>query len=262
MPIPIVERSEREMAQKIRRRIKSLDMVADCKEVTLGFTRKKPNIHSHVLLRGGPSFEETHTICYGIDREVRGLVPNARVVIHSTQGMADDGRDIWKIVKRTAEEEPGSRGVQNIHLKKTDGNLGVDFHLQVSTLVTGNEANQLEARTTQNLKAADPRISEVVLHRNTVSDLVSGERWGHGTELRSYLEHVSKRFPDIMWLGPPTIWPMSDGLHLAARVAFKPGFGDAKTTQIRSEFAAAIRRGYPVIALADIIEELRTLGEI
>src|ERR1700758_383825 len=103
MPIPVVERSEREVANKIRRKVRSLAGVAECREVTMGFTRKKPNIHSHVLLRGNPSFEQTHPICSMIDREVRILVPNARVVIHSEPDAAGDTSDIWKIVKRIAD---------------------------------------------------------------------------------------------------------------------------------------------------------------
>jgi Dimerisation domain of Zinc Transporter len=262
MPIPLVERSDRELGRKVRRNVQSLGEVASCKEVTVGFTRKKPSIHFHVLLNGNPSFEETHKICSRIDREVRHLVPNARVVIHSESSGTDKTKDVWKIVKRVADGEPGSRGVQNIHVRKANGNLGVDFSLQVSTLVTGTKADELESRISQKIRTADPHISEVVVHQESVPYLVFSEQWGQGTEMRAYVEHVSKRFPEIVWLGPPIIRRMNDGLYLADRVAFTPGTSADRASQIRLELGAAIKNGYPGIARTEIIEEQENFGEM
>jgi hypothetical protein len=262
MPIPLVERSDRELAAKIRRKIQSLAEVAECKEVTVGFTRKKPNIHFHVILRGNPSFEETHKICYGIDRAVRSLVPNSRVVIHSESSETKADKDVWKIVKKTAEAQPGSRGVQNIHLRNMDGNLGVDFNLQVTAAAKGKHAEELRARIVQELKAAEPRIADVVIHLRSVSYVIFSEQWGHGNELGFYVEHVAKRFPEIVWLGPPVIRRIGDELHLVDRVGFIPGIPDQKATQITSEFGTAIRNGYPAISRADIIQQPGPIGEM
>jgi Dimerisation domain of Zinc Transporter len=262
MPIPVVERSERDVANKIRRRVRTLEGVAECNEVTMGFTRKKPNIHFHVLLKGNPSFEQTHPLCSMIDREVRNLVPNARVVIHSEPSSTNDTTDVWKVVKRTAEGEPGSRGVQNIHLRDLSGKLGVDFNIQVSTAVSGDMANEFQERVIQNLKAASSRISEVIIHQQSVSYLVLSEQWGHGTEMMAYLEHISKRFPEITWVGPPVVWRKSDGLHLADRVRFAKDTSSERVTQIRSEFESAIKNGYPAIIRAEIVQDQGTIGEM
>ncbi len=262
MPIPLLERSDREMAQRVRRRVQSLADVASCKEVTVGFTRKKPSIHFQVELKGNPSFEDAHKICSRIDREVRHLVPNARVIIQSESSGIDKTKDVLKIVKRVAEAEPGSRGVQNIHLRKMNGDLGVDFSLQVSTLMTGKKADELESRISQKLRGAEPRISELVVHQESVPYLVFSEQWGHGTEMRAYVEHVSKRFPEIVWLGPPIIRRTTDGLYLAGRVAFTPGTSADRASQIRSELGAAIKNGYPGIARTEIIEEQENFGEM
>ena len=262
MPIPVVERSEREVARKIRREVRSLEGVDDCKEVTMGFTRKKPNIHFHVTLTGNPVFEKTHTICSRIDNEVRTLVPNARVVIHSEPSASGDTKDVWKTVKRTAEAEPGSRGVQNIHLRNLNGKLGVDFSLQVSMAVSRERSEGFAADIGQKLKAADPHIAEVVIHQQSVPYLVFSEQWGHGTEMMAYVEHVSKRFPEIAWLGPPVIWRKNDGLHLADRVAFTKDTSTDRVVQIKSELASAIKSGYAAIIHAEIIEEQGPHGEM
>lgn len=254
LPIPIVERSERETARRIRRRIQSLEDVEDCKEVTLSFTRKKPNIHFHTVLKGNPNFEDTHRICSKLDREVRVMVPNARVVIHSETTGTSDTKDVWKLVKKTADDQPGSRGVQNIHLTKIDGKLGVDFSLEVSTLLTGNQSMDLQTRVAESLKTTDARISDVVIHQESIPYLITSEQSGHGTELKSYVEHIARRFPELSWLGMPAIVSLSDGMHFVDRVAFAPGTSDQRATEIRSELGAAIKNGYPAISRIEIIE--------
>ena len=261
MPIPVVERSDREVANKIRRKVRTIAGVADCKEVTMGFTRKKPNIHFHVLLKGNPSFEQTHPICSMIDREVRNLVPNARVVIHSEPDSATNTVELWKIVKRIADGEPGSRGVQNIHLRESSGELGVDFSLQVSAVVSGEKADEFQERISQKLKVESPKISEVIIHQQSVPYLVLSEQWGHGTEMMAYLEHISKRFPEITLVEPPVVWRKNDGLHLADRVRFARDTSSDRVTQIRSEFESAIKSGYPAIIRAEIIQDQGTTGE-
>jgi divalent metal cation (Fe/Co/Zn/Cd) transporter len=262
MPIPLVERSDRELARRVRRSVESFPEVVDCEEVTVGFTRKKPNIYFHVLLRRNLNFEEIHKVCSKVDREVRSLVPNARVVIHSEPVDLRESKDLWKLVKKVAEGEPGSRGVQNIHLRKIDGTIGVDLTLQVSKQLLRKQGEDFDARVTQKLKSSDPRIAEVIVHKESVPYLVLSEQSGHGTELRSYIEHVAKRFPELEWLSPPTIRRMNDGLHLTDRVAFTPGTSDDRASQIVSELGAAIRKGIPTITRAEIIPEPNVLAEM
>lgn len=258
MPIPLLERSDRELAHRIRRRVRALAEVEDCRDVKVGFTRKKPNIHFHVLLKQNHAFEETHRICAGIEMDVRRFVPNARLVIHSKPSGTDEANEVWKLVKSIAEGEPGSRGVQNIHLRDMDGKLGVDLRFQMSSLVTGKPARDLEAQLGMKLKAADPRLSEAIVHQESVSELISSEKSGQGAELASYIEHVAMRFPEVVWLSPPSVRKMADGLHVIDRVAFMPGINDAKLTEVATRFGDAIKGGYPRIARADIIVDQST----
>jgi divalent metal cation (Fe/Co/Zn/Cd) transporter len=220
----------------------------------MGFTRKKPNVHFHAMLEGNPSFEDSHRMCSKIEIEVRTLVPNARVVIHSEPNEAKDTEDVWKIVKKTADGEPGARGVQSIHLKKNDGKLGVDFDLVVGSLVIGQRAQDLEIQIGTKLKAAESRISEVVIHQESVSELVWSEQSGHGTEVRWYIEHVAKRFPEVMQIRPLTIQRMGDRLSVVMRVT-TPSTSPERASEIMNELRAAIQNGYPEIARADIVGE-------
>jgi len=221
------------------------------------FPRKKPHVRVHVSLKGQPDYEGIHKVSAMIDHEVRKVLPNARVSIRSDSG--EDGGEagrIWQLVKGIAEDEPGSRGAHNIHVQSFGGKLGVDFHLEVAAGMSVWQAHEVVTRIERKLRAADPKISEVVTHEETVSDLTSSERSGHGAELRWYIEHVAKRFPDLRLASPPTIRQLgSHQLHVIIRAAFSPDLSLEKASRVASRLDAAIRQGFPAIVRVDITEE-------
>jgi divalent metal cation (Fe/Co/Zn/Cd) transporter len=257
LPIPLVEPSERETLRRIRRRVQALAEVEKCVDVRMTLPTKKPHVHVHVLLKGKPDFDGIHKTSAMIDHEVRKVVPNARVSIRSDAGEAGgEAERIWKLVKRVAEDEPGSRGVHNIHIQNFGGKLGVDFHLEVAAGMSVGQAHEVATRIERKLRAADPKISEVVTHEESVSDLTSNERSGHGTELRWYIEHVAKRFPEVKLASPPMIRRLGNHqLHVIIRAAFKPDLSMEKASQIASQLDAAIRQGFPAIVRVDITKE-------
>jgi len=221
------------------------------------FTRKKPHVHVHVLLKGDHGYDGIHKISATIDHEVRKVVPNARVSIRSGPGEAGgEAERIWELVKRIAEDEPGSRGAHNIHIQSLGGKLGVDFHLEVAAGMSVWQAHEVVTRIERKLRAADPKISEVVTHEETVSDLTSNERSGHGTELRWYIEHVATRFPEIKLASPPIIRQLGNHqLHVIIRAAFNPDLSMEKASQIASRLDTAIKQGFPAIVRVDITKE-------
>lgn len=217
---------------------------------------KKPHVRVHVSLKGQPDYEGIHKVSATIDHEVRKVLPNARISIRSDsgEGGGEAGR-IWQLVKSIAEDEPGSRGAHNIHVQSF-GKLGVDFHLEVAAGVSVEQAHDVATRIEKKLKAANPKISEVVAHEETVSYLISNERSGHGAELRWFIEHVAKRFPEIELASPPTIRQLGNHqLHVIIRAAFEPDLGMEKASQIASRLDAAIRQGFPAIVRVDITKE-------
>ena len=218
------------------------------------FSHKKPYVYLHVLLKGNPRYESIHKICSTIEGRVRSIIPNARVAIRSEpEGIK--GSEIWSLVKKIAEGEPGSRGAHNIHVQNLEGKVGVDFHLEVGAGITVKQAHEISVRIEKKIKAADPDISEVVIHEESVQELVSSERSGHGTEVRWYVEHIVKKFPDLRLVRPPTIRQMADHLHVIIRAAFSPGTSMDKASELTSRLDAAIRNGYPAISRVDITIE-------
>ncbi len=226
-------------------------------DVRLSFTRKKPHIYVHALLKDQPDYGGIHKVSAVIDHEVRKIVPNARVSIRSEPSDAggEAGR-IWELVRRIAEDEPGSRGAHNVHVQSLGGRLGVDFHLEVAARMSVAQAHEVAKRIEKRIKAASPAISEVVIHEETVSDLTSSERSGHGAELRWYIEHTAARFPEVKLASPPIIRQVCDHqLHVIIRAAFRPELSIEKAALIASKLEVAIRQGFPAILRVDISEE-------
>jgi divalent metal cation (Fe/Co/Zn/Cd) transporter len=257
LPIPLVEPSARETARRIKRRVQALDGVRECVDVRMTFTRKKPHVHVHVIIKGGPDYDGIHKVSALVDHEVRKVVPNARVSIRSEPDEgAGEAERIWRLVKSIAESEPGSRGAHNIHIQTFGGKLGVDLHLEVAAGMSVAEAHEVATRIEKKIKAADAMISEVVTHEETVSDLTSNERSGHGTELRYYIEHLAKRFPEIRLSSPPIIRQVGRSqLHVIIRAAFDPDLSMEKASQIASRLDAEIKEGFPAIVRVDITKE-------
>jgi len=254
MPIPLVERSESYIAHRVRRRVKSFKEVADCAEVSIGYTRKKPSIHLDVTLKRNPTYEETHRVCSTIEDEVRHIVPNSHVDINSQPSGMDGARSVWKIVKELTETESGSRGTQNIHLSEVGEGLGVDFLFVTSARATGRHVGRIEAQLEEKLKTVEPRVKEVVVHCEMLPELVSNERSGSGTEARWLVEHVARRFPELKLLRPPAIQKLGDQTSVGVRVAFI-GSGKAKSAMDSiSNLEGAIRAAYPAITRIDVLE--------
>jgi len=234
-----------------------MDGVKEC-DVRMDHVGKKPSITVHVLLDGNPGYETIHSISSKVDREVRAFVPNARVSIRSEPESGSRGRydSIWDLVKRIAEHEPGSRGAHNIHLQDMKGELGVDFHLEVSSGMSVKQAYEVATRVEKKLKAANPNITEVVIHTETTSESVSSERAGHGTELKWYLVHVLKRFPEATLWSPPVIRRLGEKrLHVIIHASLNPNLSMDKANQLTSKIEAAVKDGYPGIARVDIVTE-------
>jgi divalent metal cation (Fe/Co/Zn/Cd) transporter len=206
------------------------------------------------MLKGNPDYEETHVICSRIDRQVRHVVPNVRVAIRSqTSALKDNDEAVWKVVKRIAEGEPGSRGAQNIHLNEVNGKVGVDFLLlEAGTQTARKPSSCAQIEVSKKLKAADSRISEVVIHGGSTSELSMNEWSGHGVEARCYVEHVAKHFPSLTLLSSPVIRPIGNQLHVRIRVVPAPTISQEGANEITPKLKAAIKNGYQAITKVDI----------
>lgn len=62
MPLPLIERSEKELVQAIKRRVESISDVRNCHEVSVRMIRKRYDVDMHVSIKSNLRFEDVHKI--------------------------------------------------------------------------------------------------------------------------------------------------------------------------------------------------------
>ncbi len=88
MPLPLVERSQKEIIQRIRSRIEEVPAIKGIRDIEVRMTGKRLDITAHVLLDSTLEFEEVHRIVFEI--ELRN--PQARPAICQNHSPNRTGR--------------------------------------------------------------------------------------------------------------------------------------------------------------------------
>jgi len=254
LPIPLIERSEKEIARAIKKRVETINSVRDCHLVTVRITGKRYDVDLHVSLDINLRFEDVHRIASRVEREVRHILPKARVTVQ-TEPYGNRREDIRTLVKEIADSVPGSRGVHNVHIQRIDEKLCIDFHLEVSANMTVKHADEISKEIEKKLKVANPRISEITIHQEAASDLVSRELQGGGTEFKWFVEHAAKRFPEIKKVRGIRVRRIGDRLHLVLHCCFGPNLTIKQAHDASTKLENAIKAAYPIIDRIDIHED-------
>jgi divalent metal cation (Fe/Co/Zn/Cd) transporter len=254
LPLPLIERSQKEIADSIKRKVEELKDVRNCHQVSVRITGKRVDVDMHVSLDSDLRFEDVHKIASDVEREVKKVVPNARVTVH-TEPVKGGKEDTWKVVKGVAEGIPGSRGVHNIHIQKIDGKVAVDLHLEVSASMTVKQAHDVADEFERKLRAAVNGIEDITVHLESASDRISRELTGIETDLEFYIEHVAERFPEIKYVHGIEVRRVGENLHVVLRCHFDPNINMEKVHEICSSLEKEIRSAYPRIVRIDVHEE-------
>jgi divalent metal cation (Fe/Co/Zn/Cd) transporter len=190
-----------------------------------------------------------------IERHIRSRVQRiARIAVH-TEPVGHAKTGIASLATEIAEQVPGSRGVHNVHIQKINGKLCVDLRLEVSANLTVKQAHLIAREVEKRLKEADPNISDITIHMESASDLVSRELEGRGTELKWYIEHIAKRFPEIKSVHGVKIRRSGDGLHVVLRCRFDPGMSIRQAHEISHKLETSVKNAYPMVDALEIHEE-------
>jgi divalent metal cation (Fe/Co/Zn/Cd) transporter len=254
LPLPLVERSPKEIADFIKRKVEEIKDVRNCHQVSVRMTGKRVDVDMHVSLDSDLRFEDVHKIASYVERKVKQAVPNARVTVH-TEPVKSGREDFWQIVKEVAEGIPGSRGAHNIHVQKLDGRVAVDVHLEVSANMTVKQAHDVADKFERKLRATINDVKDVTVHLESTSDLISRELKGVETDLESYIEHVAERFPEIKRVHGIEVRKVGDSLHVVLRCHFDPNINMKRAHEISSSLETEVRSAYPRIARIDVHEE-------
>jgi divalent metal cation (Fe/Co/Zn/Cd) transporter len=254
LSFPLIERSEKEIAKAIKRRVESLNDVRNCHQISVRMIGKRYDVDMHVSLDRNLKFEDVHRIASDVERKVRTLLPKARVTVH-TEPVGSNRHDVWKLVRDMAEGEPGSRGVHNIHVQEVDGKIYVDFHLEVAAGITVKQAHEIADQVERKLKEANNSISGITTHIESASDIISRESTDAGTDIAGYIEDAAKHFSEIKDVQGIVVSRVGSGYHIVLKCLFDPSLSIEKTHAILNKLEETIKSTYPSVSRIDIHEE-------
>jgi divalent metal cation (Fe/Co/Zn/Cd) transporter len=254
LPLPLVERSKKEITEKIRKKIESVEGVKGVRQIDVRVSGKRLDVNVILLVAGSLRWEDTHRLSLAAEREVKSKYPMARVTI-DTEPVGNSTESVWKLVKDIAEGAPGSRGVHSIHIQRIDKKLFVDLHLEVGAEMTVKQAHEVADHVEAEIKSANPDISDVTVHIETASERVSKEIAGAETELESYVAHVAENFPEIKGVRAVKVRMVGDSVHLVVQCRFDANLSIEKAHAVSSRLEKEIRNAYPNITRIDVHEE-------
>jgi divalent metal cation (Fe/Co/Zn/Cd) transporter len=131
----------------------------------------------------------------------------------------------------------------------------VDLHLEVSAGMTIKQAHEISDQVERSLRGAKLNISEITIHMESASDLISRELNGAETEVKLYIEDLIRRFPEIKVIHGIRIRKTDDHLHVVLRCHFDPSIDMQQAHEVSSKFERALKDAYPNIDRIDIHEE-------
>ena len=254
MPLPLVDRSPQQIEQRIRKKVEAIKEVKGIRHVTVRLSAKRLDVNVHVFLDGNISTEDAHRIAFDIEKGVLNQYPNARISV-DTEPVKSERESIWRAVKDAAEGTPGSRGAHNIHIQTVDGKLYVDLHLEVSANMTVKQAHDVADEVEKRIRILNAEVSGVTVHIESASERISKELGGTETELVSYIEDVSRQFPEIKSVSDIRIRRFGDIIHVVFNCRFNSKLTIKKAHEIVNRLESDIKKAYPNIARIDIHEE-------
>jgi divalent metal cation (Fe/Co/Zn/Cd) transporter len=249
----LIERSEGEIAGRIKRKVEQVKNVRSCDQIGVRISGKRLDVNLLLRLDENLRLEEAHKVAADVEREIVKAYPDARIAI-STESVSDSEKT-WKAIRDIADGLPGSRGVHNVHIQKIGEKLAVDLHLEVSANMTVRQAHDVADQLEKKIKKADPSITEATIHIETASERVSRELAGVEAEMESHIEHVAKDFPEIKDVSGIEIRRFGREVHLVLRCRFDPDLSIEKAHEVTNKVEKTLRTSYPNVTRIDIHEE-------
>ena len=96
LPLPLVERSEQEIADVIRRKVEDMKNIAGVRQVKVRASGKRIDVDIVVLLSSTVQHGDPHQTALRIEKKVMQEYPDARVTVH-TEPAGNSYGNIWRL---------------------------------------------------------------------------------------------------------------------------------------------------------------------
>jgi cation diffusion facilitator family transporter len=259
----LLDRAPQGLAEKLS---KSVQEISGIRRVTRTRVRDVGNrvfIDMTIDIPRNLSFEESHEVTETIQKTVRGIVPEADIVVH-TDPIAE-GEGILEKIQSVASREHVS--VHNIATHWTEQGIWIDLDLEVDPNLSferaHEQATKLEARLRAELNEADAstRIAEVSAHIEPESKEAGVGAQLEPEEARFYEERVkaiSAEFSRSCGCHNIQLHRLDGKIYISFHMLVDVGASIAEVHDIAEEMESRLRREFPQLGRVVIHTEPAT----
>jgi divalent metal cation (Fe/Co/Zn/Cd) transporter len=165
----LLDAAPKGLSEKIKAQVEKLDGVGACRQVRVRRSGAESFVDLVLEIDGDASFDLAHETTAMVEGVVSELVPRADVVVHYEPDALSS--DLASLVRRTAERM-GARA-HDIWVRRSDGHLHIELHLEVERGASLEHAHELATRLETEIKEAVPAVADVVAHLEPVGDTAS-----------------------------------------------------------------------------------------
>jgi cation diffusion facilitator family transporter len=157
----LLDRAPLDLVDRIRTAVKGVPDIQG--PVSLRARRVGPRlfVDAAVSIGRGTSFESAHALMDQVEERIRGVAPDASVVIHA-EPLRTPGESLGDAIRVVVSRH--AAGAHDIFIRDAEGKPRVDLHLEAPGELSLAEAHALTERIEGDLRREIPRLGRVYIH--------------------------------------------------------------------------------------------------
>ncbi|MBI3733470.1 MAG: cation-efflux pump [Chloroflexi bacterium] len=159
--LALMDTAPRDLPAEVERRARMVDGVLDAKQVRVRRVGPASFVDMSIAVRRGATFEESHGIASAVEKAVKTVAPRAEVLVHVDPVAPRDESVVDTVRGLAARHE---LEVHNVHVQNVDGQLTVEFHVELDDSLTLQEAHALVSHLEDEVRLLVPNVAEVNSH--------------------------------------------------------------------------------------------------
>lgn len=250
----LLDRAPLDLIEQLRAAVKSVPDVRSPIALRARMAGPRLFVDAAVSIGRGISFEGAHEVVSQVEERIRGVVPEASIVIHAEPLRTEDeslGDAIRFIVSRHAA------GAHDMFIYDAEGKRCVDLHLEVPGELSLAEAHAVTQRITEDIHRELPRLGPVRIHVDPVRPVrESGVRPEENVgTLAMRLRMLALHIPGIRDCGDVSVRRMKGGLWLICHCAMDIDLSVREAHDLGLELGRRARRDIPGIERVTVYAE-------
>jgi cation diffusion facilitator family transporter len=162
----LLDSAPRGLAEEIRKRVEAIDGVQECRQVRVRRSGPKSFVDLVLEINGDATFERAHETTAKVEQAVRGLIPQADVLVHYEPG--EESADVASLVAHVAREMGAE--AHDIWVRGTEDGYHVELHLEVDRSLSLDSAHDLATRLEERVRQTLPTVVEATVHLEPAGD--------------------------------------------------------------------------------------------